>query len=391
MTTDTYEYQNNVQVQFSKFQNSQTDEFHFFIRPLKYSSLAEQFDQLSLAYNDALKRCELSKDSVVFRRIFCSDLTNQESMLKGYDLYQGTDGICAVSRITQPPACPSKVCLWAYHIRDTNGNELDKTFDYNTDTLSLKRDELIHHWTTNQSSFAGESSYKQTEGIFEAYNDFLADKNLSLADNCVRLWFFVQNVDVNYKGLVDARREIFNKCGLTKETHYIASTGIEGRCGEPKINVLMDAYSIQGLYPEQVKYISAPEHLSPTYIYGVTFERAASISYRDRKHVFISGTASIDKGGNVLYEGDVLRQIDRTIENVEALLKNAGAKLSDIASAIVYLRDTADLEIARQYCRQKLNETPFEIILAPVCRPQWLIEIEAIAIVQEQNNNLPQF
>ncbi len=257
--------------------------------------------------------------------------------------------------------------------------------------LSLNRGNLTHHWATNLVALAGESSYKQTKGIFDTYISMLSQNNLKLADNCIRLWLFVQNVDVNYKGLVDARREIFTEQGLTKDTHYIASTGIEGRCAEPKFNVSMDAYTIEGLCAGQVQYISAPEHLSPTYIYGVTFERATSISYSDRKHIYVSGTASIDKEGKVLYEADVLRQIDRTIENLEALLSNADAKLTDIASAIVYVRDTADIEIIRKYCRKYLKDTAFEVILAPVCRPQWLAEIEAIAIVGQQNANLPHF
>jgi enamine deaminase RidA (YjgF/YER057c/UK114 family) len=388
MSVTDYDFNNVVNVQVSKFQGKNTAEYHFFIRPFKYATLIEQIKQLKLAYTDALKKSKIPEDSVVFRRVFCSDLTNQAALLKDFDIYQGADFPCAVSRISQPPATPSKICMWAYHIADTKC-PLKKHIE--NGMLSLNRGNLTHHWATNLVALAGESSYKQTKGIFDSYISMLSQNNLKLADNCIRLWLFVQNVDVNYKGLVDARREIFTEQGLTKDTHYIASTGIEGRCAEPKFNVSMDAYAIEGLCDGQVQYISAPEHLSPTYIYGVTFERATSISYSDRKHIYVSGTASIDKEGKVLYEADVLRQIDRTIENLEALLSNADAKLTDIASAIVYVRDTADIEIIRKYCRKYLKDTPFEVILAPVCRPQWLAEIEAIAIVGQQNANLPHF
>ena len=55
------------------------------------------------------------------------------------------------------------------------------------------------------------------------------EQGCKLADNCIRTWFFVQNVDVNYAGVVKARNEVFVTQNLTEKTHYIASTGIGGR------------------------------------------------------------------------------------------------------------------------------------------------------------------
>ena len=40
--------------------------------------------------------------------------------------------------------------------------------------------------------------------------------------------FIIENIDGNYKGVVEARREFFAEHGLTPDTHFIASTGIEG-------------------------------------------------------------------------------------------------------------------------------------------------------------------
>ena len=144
--------------------------------------------------------------------------------------------------------------------------------------------------------------------LLKSYEADLVGKGCTLASDCIRTWIFVQNVDVNYAGIVKARRENFLGQGLTESTHYIASTGIEGRHADPKIHVLFDAYAVKGLQPGQVTYLHALSHLSPTALYGVTFERGTSVEYGDRRHLFISGTASIDHRGEVVHVGDVREQ-----------------------------------------------------------------------------------
>ena len=105
---------------------------------------------------------------------------------------------------------------------------------------------------------------------------------------------------------------------------------------------------MRSVLPEQVQYLKALDHLSPTYIYGVTFERGTSVAYRDRKHIIISGTASIDSKGEILHPGDVSLQLDRTIENIDVLLDQAGASLDDMCMSIAYVRDRSDLETIQQ-------------------------------------------
>ena len=60
--------------------------------------------------------------------------------------------------------------------------------------------------------------------------------------------------------------------------------------------------------------------------------------------------------------------------NIEALLKEAGSSLTDLAQMIVYLRDIADYPIVRDLLEQQFPDVPKVIVLAPVCHPGWLIE-----------------
>ncbi len=377
-------------VHVSHFRGSSgVEEVHLVVRPTNYGSIDEQMSCLARAYQRAMAGCNLNSGNAVFRRFFCSDLPNQAASLAAYPFSNPRNNEpCAISWVRQPPVPPSRVLLWAYHIIDPQG-PLDKVQEGTS--IAIRRAALGHHWTTNLTCPDAESSYDQTRGLFEQYEAYLRERNLTLADHVIRTWLFVQNIDTNYQGLVAARRELFAQRGLTAETHYIASSGIEGTHANVAAKVAMDAYSISGVRPEQIEFMSALDHLSPTNVYGVTFERGTAVSYRDRKHLFISGTASIDHEGKILHPGNVLRQMDRTLENVEALLKNSGATLADMSNYIVYLRDPSDYEMAQSRMREQFGNAPVSIVLGAVCRPGWLIEIEGIAIAPNQDETMPEF
>jgi enamine deaminase RidA (YjgF/YER057c/UK114 family) len=188
-------------------------------------------------------------------------------------------------------------------------------------------------------------------------------------------------VDNNYAGLVKARNEFFTGIGLTGKTHFIASTGIEGNMSAVNRLVKMDSLSYPGATQAQFVYLSAPEMLSPTALYGVSFERGTRMLFGDRSHLFISGTASIDKAGFVVHPGDVLKQTSRMLDNVQALLACGQAELSDIKIATLYLRDIADAPAVTELIKSRLGTNiPLVALKAPVCRPAWLVEFECIAV-----------
>ena len=74
--------------------------------------------------------------------------------------------------------------------------------------------------------------------------------------------FFVRDVDVNYAGVVKGRKEEFVRLGLTEKTHYLASTGIQGQIADSRSLVLLDAYAVDGLQAEQIRFLHAPEYLN---------------------------------------------------------------------------------------------------------------------------------
>lgn len=355
----------NTIIKYSIFeQGGSTGEAHLIIYGTdKILTFDQQLKNISaLAENFCSER--LQGYETIMQRYFLSDAANQQQNIR----------CCgAASTIQQPPLNGCKVALWIY--LQNNASNIIKT---QNETI-IERNGYRHIWNTSISDSAG-NTFTQTENQLNAYKKRLSELNCTIANNCIRTWFFVNDIDNNYKQVVEARKAFFEQNGLTEHTHYIASTGIGGRQANAAISTTLDTYAIAGIDNQQTEYLHAGEHMNPTHEYGVTFERGTSVAYGDRKHIFVSGTASIDKHGAVMHVGNIRAQTHRMIENVEALISEANACPKDLAMIIVYLRDTADYEVVQSIFSKKYPSTPYIITLAPVCRPTWLIEMEAIAI-----------
>lgn len=340
------------------------------------SSFREQLEGLHNALHEIEDNMLCRRAHAVIKRYFLSDAANQTAVLEEQ---VGTFAPCAVSIVQQPPLNGSKVALWVYlqegiPVLQRNGNG----------TFSYKHNDYTHYWTGYRHISGGDSE-QQTRALLEGYEKDLALHKCHIADNCVRTWFFVRDIDTNYAGVVRGRRDNFEQMGMTPATHYIASTGIQGSHADAGVKVMLDAYAVKGLKKNQMSYLYAPSHLNPTYEYGVTFERGVCMTYGDRQQLFISGTASIDNHGNVLNVGDIRNQTKRMWENVEALLAERQHNFGNVVQMIVYLRDIADYQIVKQMHEERFPNIPKVIVWAPVCRPTWLVEMECISIKESVN------
>lgn len=333
-----------------------------------FLSYARQLEELSVAVRLFLKESDMEGSRPLLKRYFLSDVANQAEAL--FKEEEGSP--YALSVVQQPPLDGSKIALWIYLQKgETNSH-------------------YVHHWWTNQYFQEGDSE-EQMSRLFMAYQDELKRHSMDVARHCLRTWLYVHDIDVNYMGVVKARNDCFEHWRLTPQTHYIASTGIQGRQASTRIKVSMDAYAVCGLKKEQISYLHALTHLSPTHVYGVAFERGTVVEYGDRKQLYISGTASIDSEGQVVHVGDVLRQTMRMWANVEKLLEEGGAGYKDMVQAVVYLRDASDYPVVRPLLTGKMFGVPVHYVFAHVCRPTWLIEMECIAIVHNHNPAYPAF
>ena len=338
---------------------------------------AKQLEAVINAYHALLSKWPDTQ--AVFKRYFLSDAANQADDVIVADV---TD--CAKSIIQQAPLDGTKIALWVYLMSNVQ-TSLTKSGLY-----QVSHGEFRHLYNASAHNLAANSEY-QMRLLFNEYIMQLAEEGCTLSENCIRTWLFVNDIDLNYGGVVRARNQVFFTQGLTVHTHFIASTGIGGRQQDPNVLSQMDNYAIAGIRPEQIHYLYAPTHLNRTSDYGVSFERGTYIDYADRRHVFISGTASINNKGEIMFPKDVEKQTRRIWENVEALLKEADCTYDNVVEMVVYLRDVADYEVVRALYKERFPDKPFVIVNAPVCRPGWLVEMECMALKAVNNPDLPMF
>jgi 2-iminobutanoate/2-iminopropanoate deaminase len=122
-----------------------------------------------------------------------------------------------------------------------------------------------------------------------------------------------------------------------------------------------------------------------------SFSRGMRIDLDGLVILLISGTASIDEHGNTVHVGDFRGQCRRTFQNITALLAAEGATWKDVVRTGCYLRDIDrdytefNEERTAFYRQQGLDPLPASTgIQAKLCRPELLVEIEAIAMFREE-------
>jgi len=132
--------------------------------------------------------------------------------------------------------------------------------------------------------------------------------------------------------------------------------------------------------------------LNEAYDYGSAFSRGMRIDLNGLSILLISGTASIDDAGRTVHVGDLRGQVRRTFDNITKLLASEGATWRDIVRTTCYLRDIErdyqafNEERSAFYKMQGLDPLPASTgIQAILCRPDLLVEIEAIAMFRRDS------
>ncbi len=119
----------------------------------------------------------------------------------------------------------------------------------------------------------------------------------------------------------------------------------------------------------------------------VAFSRGMRVEVGDCSMLFISGTASVDEHGASIHPGDLKAQTLRALTNIRALLESEGADWHDIVRTTCYLADFRHYdefnEVRNKFFDDEcLDPIPASTCIeARICRPELLVEIEAIAMI----------
>ena len=165
------------------------------------------------------------------------------------------------------------------------------------------------------------------------------------------------------------------------------------------MNEIAEILETLGRAPIKKRAITNHGVLNEAYSYEKpsSFSRGMRIDLNGATILLISGTASIDEKGRSVHIGDFRAQMRRTLANITGLLASEGRTWHDVVRTTCYLRDIErDYEAFNEertafYKDLGLDPLPASTgIQAILCRPELLVEIEAIALFRTRRTADPE-
>ena len=115
-----------------------------------------------------------------------------------------------------------------------------------------------------------------------------------------------------------------------------------------------------------------------TYVHGIAIDQAKRV-------IFTAGQVSGDADGNIVGVGDFDAQGEQVMKNLKDVLAEGGATFSDIGKVTIYVVGQEYTQPARDLGGQHWDKSnpPAStlIVCAGLANPQFLLEIEAIAVI----------
>ena len=224
--------------------------------------------------------------------------------------------------------------------------------------------------------------YEQALSAFDNLAAALGECGLDFSD-VVRTWIYADGILGWYSDLNRARDRFFRAHGVFGR-FVPASTGIGWSSGDGA-KIVLGAFAARGRASGSVEREPLPSPLQcPALEYGSSFSRAAELRTPGWRRVVVSGTASILPGSHeVAHVGDIEAQVDCTMRAVEAIYASRGMSWRDVTGALIYLKRGEFRAAWDRWldAHPDFPRTHSRSIVADVCRPEWLFEIESDATV----------
>jgi hypothetical protein len=208
------------------------------------------------------------------------------------------------------------------------------------------------------------------EQVFRRLEQTLNAADFGLED-LVRTWFYNHRLLTWYDSFNAVRRKAYANIDF-RTGAAPASTGIDGS-NTADAALVLGAWAMQG---GSARPLPSPLQC-PAPAYGSSFSRAMELEQGGLQRVIISGTASIAEKGESLWRCDPFRQIETTMEVVQAIAASRGLSLRDTDRAIAYFKHGPDLALFRTWLdSQGLSDFPFIAVESDICRDELLFELE---------------
>jgi enamine deaminase RidA (YjgF/YER057c/UK114 family) len=293
----------------------------------------------------------------------------------------GASGPLPITALVQPPVLPNQFCamqLHAIHAARQSGVWHGNVAEPAAATVLRHgaRHLRLMSITPRRGLPARAAFDDLAYDMFAQAGHALAARGLTFRD-VVRTWIYVQDIEHNYAAINRIRRRYFAENQLLR---LPASTCVGGILPGAPVPVSMDLYAVATGSEVRIEAIT-PGDMCEASEYGSAFARGSRIVEPGRTTLYLSGTASIDAAGAVVAAGDITGQLGRMFDNVRALLDGSGFAMPHVLSVTTYLKHASH---RRAYAKAAAAaglpaDLPQVVVVADICRPEWLCELELCA------------
>lgn len=319
------------------------------------------------------------------------------------DIIHATFGLAlpVTTFAVQPPCCGAElgVELWAL------GGPQVKVERFGSEVMAVESDGIRWVYCGDVRGEAGpEGAHAEATQAFRRLREQLALAGANCG-HLVRTWIYINQItegpagSQRYQELNRARTECYRDIRFGAETGatgvagpiYPASTGIGTLgthitlAGLALTSARPDVFIVPLESPQQTAAYHYADCYSPQ---SPKFSRAMAVVQGHFVTLLVSGTASI-VAERTVHPGDILAQTRQTLDNIGCLiapenlarhgLPGTGASFRDVAKLRVYVKHAADYEACRSVVESRLPGVPCIYLHADICRPDLLVEIEAVA------------
>jgi aminoacrylate peracid reductase len=97
--------------------------------------------------------------------------------------------------------------------------------------------------------------------------------------------------------------------------------------------------------------------------------------------IYVSGTLALDKEGKLVGKDDVRAQARHVLKAIESVLEAGGAKMSDIAYNMIFIKRASDYAAVNEVYKEFFPGTPPAryCIICELVKPEFLVEVSSIA------------
>jgi len=131
------------------------------------------------------------------------------------------------------------------------------------------------------------------------------------------------------------------------------------------------------------------QHLNPDSLHKNPAYSQAVVVTGNVRTVYVGGQNAVNAAGEIVGKGDIKAQTEQVLRNVEAVLAAGGARLEHVIKWNVYIVQGQPLlpgfEAFQRAWGQRPNPPAVTgLFVAGLANPDFLVEIEAVAVVPEE-------